>query len=82
MIVVYSFIRIMAGFLFIYFNVPTNGDLTCMWLLCQGHTKKMNFFKVGKAFSIVDMPGYGHRAPTDFVDMVEPYLETRSKWVF
>ena len=42
----------------------------------------MNFFKVGKAFSIVDMPGYGHRAPTDFVDMVEPYLETRSKWVF
>ncbi|CAL8240725.1 unnamed protein product [Merluccius merluccius] len=46
-----------------------------------GHTKKMNFFKVGKAFSIVDMPGYGHRAPTDFVDMVEPYLETRSNLV-
>ncbi|XP_026151238.1 GTP-binding protein 8 [Mastacembelus armatus] len=42
-----------------------------------GHTKKMNFFRVGKAFTIVDMPGYGHRAPKDFVDMVEPYLYTR-----
>ena len=45
----------------------------------QGHTKKMNFFKVGKAFTIVDMPGYGYRAPKDFVDMVEPYLLTREK---
>lgn len=54
----------------------------CVWFPCQGHTKKMNFFGVGKAFSLVDMPGYGHHAPKDFVDMVEPYLETRSKWVF
>jgi len=46
-----------------------------------GHTKKMNFFKVGKAFTIVDMPGYGHRAPKDFVDMVEPYLLTRENLV-
>ncbi|KAM8856793.1 GTP-binding protein 8 isoform 1-T2 [Spinachia spinachia] len=46
-----------------------------------GHTKKMNFFRVGKAFTIVDMPGYGHRAPTDFVDMVEPYLLTRKNLV-
>lgn len=45
----------------------------------QGHTKKMNFFRVGRAFTVVDMPGYGHRAPTDFVDMVEPYLHTRKK---
>lgn len=45
----------------------------------QGHTKKMNFFRVGKAFSVVDMPGYGYRAPKDFVDMVEPYLFTRAK---
>ncbi|MEQ2223505.1 hypothetical protein ILYODFUR_037395 [Ilyodon furcidens] len=44
-----------------------------------GHTKKMNFFRVGKAFTLVDMPGYGHRAPKDFVDMVEPYLYTRKK---
>lgn len=46
-----------------------------------GHTKKMNFFKVGKSFTMVDMPGYGHRAPKDFVDMVEPYLDTRKNLV-
>ncbi|KAF1382192.1 hypothetical protein PFLUV_G00141070 [Perca fluviatilis] len=46
-----------------------------------GHTKKMNFFRVGKAFTVVDMPGYGHRAPKDFVDMVEPYLYTRKNLV-
>lgn len=49
------------------------------WFLTQGHTKKMNFFRAGKAFTVVDMPGYGHRAPKDFVDMVEPYLYTRKK---
>ncbi|KAJ6662236.1 hypothetical protein lerEdw1_012399 [Lerista edwardsae] len=43
----------------------------------EGHTKKMNFFKVGKAFTLVDMPGYGYRAPEDFVEMVEPYLNQR-----
>lgn len=48
--------------------------------LPQGHTKKMNFFRVGGAFTLVDMPGYGHRAPRDFVEMVEPYLNTRTKW--
>ncbi|XP_074856103.1 GTP-binding protein 8 [Carettochelys insculpta] len=42
-----------------------------------GHTKKMNFFKVGKYFTLVDMPGYGYRAPEDFADMVEPYLQGR-----
>ncbi|XP_003469320.1 GTP-binding protein 8 isoform X3 [Cavia porcellus] len=42
-----------------------------------GHTKKMNFFKVGKYFILVDMPGYGYRAPEDFVDMVETYLKER-----
>ncbi|XP_041856730.1 GTP-binding protein 8 isoform X3 [Melanotaenia boesemani] len=47
----------------------------------EGHTKKMNFFRVGRAFTIVDMPGYGHRAPRDFVDMVEPYLYTRKNLV-
>ncbi|XP_022609658.1 GTP-binding protein 8 isoform X1 [Seriola dumerili] len=46
-----------------------------------GHTKKMNFFRVGKAFTVVDMPGYGHRAPKDFVEMVEPYLYTRKNLV-
>ncbi|NP_001152801.1 GTP-binding protein 8 isoform 2 [Mus musculus] len=43
-----------------------------------GHTKKMNFFKVGKHFTLVDMPGYGYRAPEDFVDMVETYLKERN----
>ncbi|XP_040836415.1 GTP-binding protein 8 isoform X2 [Ochotona curzoniae] len=43
----------------------------------EGHTKKMNFFKVGKYFTMVDMPGYGYRAPEDFVDMVEAYLKER-----
>ncbi|NXJ61515.1 GTPB8 protein, partial [Rostratula benghalensis] len=43
-----------------------------------GHTKKMNFFKVGKYFMLVDMPGYGYRAPQDFVEMVEAYLQERS----
>ncbi|CAM4429388.1 unnamed protein product [Caretta caretta] len=42
-----------------------------------GHTKKMNFFKVGKYFTVVDMPGYGYRAPEDFADMVEAYLQER-----
>ncbi|XP_068552772.1 GTP-binding protein 8 [Anas acuta] len=42
-----------------------------------GHTKKMNFFKVGKYFTLVDMPGYGYRAPEDFVEMVETYLQKR-----
>ncbi|KAF6384786.1 putative GTP binding protein 8 (putative) [Rhinolophus ferrumequinum] len=43
----------------------------------EGHTKKMNFFKVGKHFTLVDMPGYGYRAPEDFVNMVETYLKER-----
>lgn len=47
--------------------------------LIQGHTKKLNFFTVGKAFALVDMPGYGHKAPQDFVEMVEPYLQERQK---
>ncbi|XP_040194989.1 GTP-binding protein 8 isoform X1 [Rana temporaria] len=42
-----------------------------------GHTKKMNFFKVGKAFTLVDMPGYGYRAPEDFAEMVETYIQER-----
>ncbi|XP_004606776.1 GTP-binding protein 8 isoform X2 [Sorex araneus] len=42
-----------------------------------GHTKKMNFYKVGKYFTLVDMPGYGYKAPEDFVDMVETYLKER-----
>ncbi|XP_019383108.1 PREDICTED: GTP-binding protein 8 [Gavialis gangeticus] len=43
----------------------------------RGHTKKLNFFKVGKCFTLVDMPGYGYRAPEDFTEMVEAYLQER-----
>lgn len=50
-----------------------------IFITTQGHTKKLNFFTVGKAFTLVDMPGYGHMAPRDFVDMVEPYLQERQK---
>ncbi|TSQ01561.1 GTP-binding protein 8 [Bagarius yarrelli] len=46
-----------------------------------GHTKKLNFFTVGKAFTLVDMPGYGYKAPEDFVDMVEPYLQERKNLI-
>ncbi|CAL1581834.1 unnamed protein product [Knipowitschia caucasica] len=46
-----------------------------------GQTKKMNFFRVGRSFTVVDMPGYGHNAPKDFVDMVEPYLFSRTNLV-
>ncbi|KAF7250811.1 GTP-binding protein 8 [Varanus komodoensis] len=42
-----------------------------------GHTKKMNFFQVGTFFTLVDMPGYGYKAPKDFAEMVEPYLYQR-----
>ncbi|KAM4045168.1 GTP-binding protein 8 isoform 2-T2 [Anomaloglossus baeobatrachus] len=42
-----------------------------------GHTRKLNFFKVGRAFTLVDMPGYGYRAPEDFVEMVEGYIQER-----
>nr|XP_020640689.1 GTP-binding protein 8 isoform X2 [Pogona vitticeps] len=43
----------------------------------EGHTKKLNFYKVGKFFTLVDMPGYGYKAPKDFAEMVEPYLNQR-----
>uniref|UniRef100_A0A2K5PGN3 GTP-binding protein 8 n=1 Tax=Cebus imitator TaxID=2715852 RepID=A0A2K5PGN3_CEBIM len=72
-------------------GVPALTTASAMGLVCfigrsnsespkhqYGHTKKMNFFKVGKHFTVVDMPGYGFRAPEDFADMVETYLKERS----
>uniref|UniRef100_A0A8C2D2U6 G domain-containing protein n=1 Tax=Cyprinus carpio TaxID=7962 RepID=A0A8C2D2U6_CYPCA len=35
-----------------------------------GHTKKLNFFTVGKAFTLVDMPGYGHNYLLDRQNLV------------
>ncbi|XP_035681833.1 GTP-binding protein 8-like isoform X1 [Branchiostoma floridae] len=42
-----------------------------------GHTKMANFFRVGSAMTLVDMPGYGYRQPADFVHIVEDYLLQR-----
>uniref|UniRef100_UPI00358F281E GTP-binding protein 8 n=1 Tax=Myxine glutinosa TaxID=7769 RepID=UPI00358F281E len=42
-----------------------------------GHTKKLNFFRVGRSFLLVDAPGYGYRAPIDFTAMVSVYLKNR-----
>ncbi|XP_069492104.1 GTP-binding protein 8 isoform X2 [Ambystoma mexicanum] len=68
-------------------NVGKSSLIKALFALCPadlvrvsktpGHTKKLNFFKVGSAFTVVDMPGYGYRAPKDFTEMVEAYLEGR-----
>lgn len=63
---------------FLFFRVGLR-HLVVLIVFMQGHTKKLNFFTVGNAFTLVDMPGYGYRAPEDFVDMVEPYLQERKK---
>ncbi|XP_046369414.2 GTP-binding protein 8-like [Haliotis rufescens] len=44
-----------------------------------GHTKTLNFFQVGKSFSLVDMPGYGYNMPDHFQESVEKYLQTRRR---
>ncbi|XP_046561985.1 GTP-binding protein 8-like [Haliotis rubra] len=44
-----------------------------------GHTKTLNFFQVGKSFSLVDMPGYGFNMPEHFQESVEKYLQTRCR---
>ncbi|KAH0625021.1 hypothetical protein JD844_033034 [Phrynosoma platyrhinos] len=60
-----------------YYSSAVRMDHIPQLSLPEGHTKKMNFFKVGKFFTLVDMPGYGYRAPKDFAEMVEPYLNQR-----
>ncbi|KFM69066.1 GTP-binding protein 8, partial [Stegodyphus mimosarum] len=42
-----------------------------------GHTKSAQFYQVGKKFCLVDMPGYGYRAPEWFESTVEVYLRRR-----
>lgn len=44
-----------------------------------GHTKTLNFYQVGKALSLVDMPGYGYNMPQHFSDSVEVFLHSRRK---
>ena len=38
-------------------------------------------YEVGKYFTLVDMPGYGHNMPPHFVDTVEAYLQNRDRSV-
>jgi GTP-binding protein EngB required for normal cell division len=47
----------------------------------QGHTKLLNFFQVGKKFTLVDMPGYGYNMPHHYADSVESFLNSRKKFV-
>lgn len=42
-----------------------------------GHTKTLNFYKVGEALSLVDMPGYGYHMPEHFRDSAEEFLKSR-----
>lgn len=46
-----------------------------------GHTKTLNFYKVGQALSLVDMPGYGFHMPEHFRDSAEEFLKSRRKLV-
>ncbi|XP_078600759.1 GTP-binding protein 8-like isoform X1 [Branchiostoma floridae x Branchiostoma japonicum] len=52
-------------------------DLVVKTSKTPGHTKMANFFRVGSAMTLVDMPGYGYRQPADFVHIVEDYLLQR-----
>ncbi|CAH1268194.1 GTPBP8 [Branchiostoma lanceolatum] len=52
-------------------------DLEVKTSKTPGHTKMANFFRVGRAMTLVDMPGYGYRQPADFVHIVEDYLIQR-----
>ncbi|XP_078684058.1 GTP-binding protein 8-like isoform X2 [Branchiostoma floridae x Branchiostoma belcheri] len=56
-------------------------DLEVRTSKTPGHTKMANFFRVGRAMTLVDMPGYGHRQPADFVRIVEDYLLQRKNLV-
>ncbi|XP_045203374.2 GTP-binding protein 8-like isoform X2 [Mercenaria mercenaria] len=42
-----------------------------------GSTKLLNFFQVGKRFTLVDMPGYGYNMPEHYASSVENFLSTR-----
>ncbi|KAI7828666.1 P-loop containing nucleoside triphosphate hydrolase protein [Gamsiella multidivaricata] len=42
-----------------------------------GHTRMMNFFKVGEKLSLVDMPGYGWKSRDEWGGMILNYLQNR-----
>ncbi|XP_076446902.1 GTP-binding protein 8-like [Babylonia areolata] len=41
-----------------------------------GHTKTVNLFRLGRRFTLVDMPGYGYNMPRNFQQSVEVYLSS------
>jgi hypothetical protein len=45
----------------------------------QGHTKTLQFFQLGKKFTLVDMPGYGDNMPGYYEQSAEVYLRTRKQ---
>ncbi|KAG0272862.1 hypothetical protein BGZ95_011346 [Linnemannia exigua] len=42
-----------------------------------GHTRMMNFFKMGDKLSLVDMPGYGFKSRDEWGGMILSYLQNR-----
>ncbi|KAF9184489.1 hypothetical protein BGZ51_009395 [Haplosporangium sp. Z 767] len=42
-----------------------------------GHTRMMNFFKIGDRLSLVDMPGYGWKSRDEWGGMILNYLQNR-----
>ncbi|KAF8929254.1 hypothetical protein BGZ58_009078 [Dissophora ornata] len=42
-----------------------------------GHTRMMNFFKIGDKLSLVDMPGYGWKSRDEWGGMILEYLQNR-----
>lgn len=52
-------------------------DLRVRTSKTPGHTKLVILFQVGKAFMLVDMPGYGFRQPENFEHSAEGYLQNR-----
>ncbi|KAF9970291.1 hypothetical protein BGZ73_007021 [Actinomortierella ambigua] len=43
-----------------------------------GHTRLMNFFKIGGRLSLVDMPGYGFKSRDEWGEMILDYFQNRS----
>ncbi|XP_054769759.2 GTP-binding protein 8-like [Lytechinus pictus] len=58
----------------LFSNVP---GLTVRTSKTPGHTKLLLFYQAGKAFGLVDLPGYGVRQPQNFAVTAQGYLRTR-----
>lgn len=62
----------------IFHNVP---ELQIQTSKKSGHTRSLKFYKVGTNMCLVDMPGYGFRAPKWFETSVVYYLKNRKNLV-